>query len=127
MAYYICKHRCGNLFATISESKAPMFCCGEPMEELRVNTQEGVATEKHIPVVSIEEKTLKAVVGEVIHPMIDAHYIMWIALKTEKGLYIKHLKPGEKPEAEFALEEGEKPLECVAYCNLHGLWGVKLG
>ena len=32
------------------------------------------------------------------------------------------LKPGEKPEAVFALAEGETVVAAYEYCNLHGLW-----
>ena len=38
----------------------------------------------------------------------------------------KDLKPGEKPVAEFALLEGEKPVAVYEYCNLHGLWKKEL-
>ena len=32
------------------------------------------------------------------------------------------LKPGEAPEAVFALAAGEAPVAAYEYCNLHGLW-----
>ena len=32
------------------------------------------------------------------------------------------MKPGEKPEAVFALCEGEKAVAAYEYRNLHGLW-----
>ena len=32
------------------------------------------------------------------------------------------LKPGDKPEAVFALANGETVVAAYEYCNLHGLW-----
>jgi superoxide reductase len=54
--------------------------------------------------------------------MIDAHYIMFIAIETTKGKQVKYLKPGEKPCAEFLLAEGEEFVKAYEYCNLHSLW-----
>jgi superoxide reductase len=94
------------------------------MEELVSNTQDG-AHEKHIPVVSVEGNIVTVKVGEVDHPMLDAHYIEWIMLQTNFGNQRKVLKPGDKPEAKFALLEGEKVLRALEYCNLHGLYATK--
>ena len=60
--------------------------------------------------------------SSVEHPMLPEHFIEWIHLETENGAQIKHLKPGETPEAVFMLAGGEKPVAAFAYCNLHGLW-----
>jgi superoxide reductase len=54
------------------------------------------------------------------HPMIDTHYIEFIEVITENKVYKKYLKPGEKPEAFFNIEE--EILAVREYCNLHGLW-----
>ena len=35
-------------------------------------------------------------------------------------MYRKYLKPGDKPEAIFLLEE--EILSVREYCNVHGLW-----
>ncbi len=94
------------------------------MEEIPVNTQDG-AHEKHLPVYQIEGNIVKVKIGEVDHPMLEAHYIQWIALETNKGNQRKVLKPGEKPEAEFALLPGEKVLKVLEHCNLHGLFATK--
>ena len=60
--------------------------------------------------------------GEIEHPMLDEHYIMWIFLETKQGGCLKKLSPGEKPEAVFCLCPEDKPVVAYAYCNLHGLW-----
>ncbi|MCD8341516.1 MAG: hypothetical protein LUC87_05095 [Clostridiales bacterium] len=43
-------------------------------------------------------------------------------LKTTQSVQLKHLNPGEKPAATFALSDGDAVGEVYAYCNLHGLW-----
>ena len=89
------------------------------MEELKANTTDG-ATEKHVPVVTREDGKLIVNVGSVDHPMIDAHYIQWVALVTDNSFRIVTLEPGQKPHVEVA--EDEKVNEVYEYCNLHGLW-----
>ncbi|QHI71092.1 desulfoferrodoxin family protein [Aminipila terrae] len=118
--FFVCKH-CGNLVEMIKSSGAPMVCCGEKMTELEANTVDA-SFEKHIPVVTVGGNTVVAKVGSVEHPMVEEHYIEWLYLLTSKGAQRKNLSPGEKPEAEFALAQGETPLAVFAYCNLHGLW-----
>ena len=123
MKFYRCKH-CGKIVALVKEVKVPTICCGEPMEELVPNTLDG-AHEKHIPVVSVENGVATVKVGEVTHPMLDAHYIEWIMIQTNLGNQRKILKPGDTPIAKFALLEGEKIERALAYCNLHGLYSTK--
>ena len=123
MKFYRCKH-CGKIVALVKEVKAPTICCGEPMEELVPNTEDG-AYEKHIPVVEQESNIATVKVGEVIHPMLEAHYIEWIMIQTNFGNQRKVLKPGDEPVAKFALLEGEEVVRALEYCNLHGLYSTK--
>ena len=118
-----CKH-CGNTVIKIEESGVPMICCGEAMTELVPNTTDG-AHEKHVPVFETKDGIVHVKVGEVEHPMAEEHYIQWIAIQTTAGSQIKHLKPGEKPEACFAICEGEEVEEVFEYCNIHGFWAAK--
>ena len=120
MQFFRCKH-CGKIIAIVKGCKCPTMCCGEPMEDLVANTEEA-AHEKHIPVVKVEGNMVRVEVGSVLHPMLEAHFIEWIALKTKNGNQRKVLKPGDAPVAEFALIPGDEVVECYAYCNLHGLW-----
>ena len=94
------------------------------MEELVPNTQDG-AHEKHIPVYQVEGNVVHVTIGEVEHPMMEAHYIEWIMLQTNLGNQRKVLKPGEAPKADFALLPGEKVVRVLEYCNLHGLYATK--
>ena len=123
MKFYKCKH-CGKIIAIVNEKPVPTICCGEPMVELVPNTEDG-AHEKHIPVYSIEGNVVHVSVGEVTHPMLEGHYIEWIALVTNLGNQRKVLKPGEEPKSDFALLPGEKVVAVLEHCNLHGLYSTK--
>lgn len=113
---------CGKIVAMVNDcSSCPTKCCGEAMKEIVPNTSDG-AHEKHVPVIKVEGNKVIVEVGSVAHPMIEAHYIEWIALETDKGNQRKKLKPGDAPRAEFALLEGEKVISAYAYCNLHSLF-----
>ena len=82
--FYKCNH-CGNVIEKIIDSKVPVFCCGEKMEELVPNTVEA-SGEKHIPVVTrLQDNILKIEVGSVHHPMLPEHHIAFIYVETEHG------------------------------------------
>jgi superoxide reductase len=113
---------CGNIVVVLHEGKAPLICCGQPMELLKENSVDA-SLEKHVPVIEIGHEKIKIIVGEVPHPMEETHYIEWIMLDINDKMLISFLKPGMKPEAEFweTLLKDTK-ISARAYCNLHGLW-----
>ena len=113
--------KCGNMVSYLNKDKCDVMCCGEAMVELVPNTSDG-AGEKHVPVVTVDGNLVKVEVGSVEHPMMEAHYIQWIAIETTQGRQRKILTPEDKPVAEFALVEGDKLVAVYEYCNLHGLW-----
>ncbi len=117
--------QCKKIAAIVQDSACPTKCCGEPMVELVPNTTDG-AHEKHVPAVEIDGNKVTVTVGEVEHPMMDAHYIQWIILETNMGRARRELKPGAKPQAVFMLAEGEEPVAAYEYCNLHGFWKKEL-
>ena len=121
--FFICEH-CGNIVGLINNAGVPLKCCGQNMTELIPNTVEA-STEKHLPVVSVEDDLVKVAIGETLHPMTEEHSIQWVYLQTDKGGQRKNLLPGESPEVTFALYD-EKPLAVYAYCNLHGLWKTEI-
>lgn len=121
--FFRCKH-CGNLVGMIHESGQRIICCGEEMQELVANSTDA-ATEKHVPVVTVDGDTVHVTVGSVEHPMTEAHYIQWIYLKTEKGGQRRCLTPSDKPAASFKVVD-DKPVAVYEYCNLHGLWVKEL-
>ncbi len=120
MKFFKCE-KCGSFVIKINEAACSPVCCGDPMTELIPGTSDG-AHEKHVPVVEVDGNKVTVKVGEVEHPMLEAHYIQYIWLETDKGFMQKDLKPEEKPVAEFVLADGEKAVAAYEFCNLHGLW-----
>ncbi|MBR2561741.1 MAG: desulfoferrodoxin [Eubacterium sp.] len=120
MKFYRCA-KCGKIIGIIQDSACPTMCCGQAMDELTANTTDG-AHEKHVPVITIDGSKVTVEVGSVAHPMLEAHYIQWIALETKQGMQRKPLKPDTEPKAVFALAEGDEVVCAYEYCNLHGLW-----
>ena len=120
LRFYRCEH-CGNIVVKVKNSGVPVICCGQPMTELVPGVSDG-AYEKHVPVVSQEGNIVTVKVGSVDHPMLPEHFITFVAIAVGESFQVKFLNPGEKPEAVFALTDGQKPSAVYEYCNLHGLW-----
>ncbi|MBQ7247766.1 MAG: desulfoferrodoxin [Lachnospiraceae bacterium] len=120
MKFYRCE-TCGQIVAIVDKKACPIMCCGKPMTEI-VPGSTDAAVEKHVPVVTVDGCCVKVVVGSAAHPMAEEHYIQWIAIQTKQGNQRKALKPGDAPEACFALCEGDEVEAAYAYCNLHSLW-----
>lgn len=124
MQFYYC-NKCNLFVAKEEKENIPITCsCGE-MQRLTANSTEA-ATEKHLPKVTINKKDVKVEVGEILHPMLELHYINNIVLVTNKGYINFALKPNEQPIVNYTLKRCEKLLEVYSFCNLHGLWVTKL-
>lgn len=120
--FYKC-NKCGNVIVKLVDSKVPIVCCGEKMEELIPNTVDA-AGEKHIPVVTrIDDNHIKVEVGSVAHPMTDEHHIAFVYVELPTGGI--HVELKDKPEAIINVG-GQQPVAVYEYCNLHGLWKVEL-
>ena len=120
MKFYKCAH-CGQMIAIVKETGVPVICCGEPMQEMVAGTTDA-AVEKHVPQFEVKDGIVEVTVGEVEHPMLEEHYIEWIAVQTKQGNQRKALKPGEAPKACVALCDGDEVVAVYEHCNLHGLW-----
>ena len=113
---------CGNIVEVLHEGAGQLVCCDQPMKLMEEQTAEQ-GKEKHVPVIEKTDTGIKVKVGSVPHPMEEKHFIEWVAVHTDKGIFRKFLKPGEKPEADFVISEDvQKSRE---YCNVHGLWSTK--
>jgi superoxide reductase len=112
---------CGNIVDVIHSGKGELVCCGQPMVLLEIQREES-GYEKHLPVIEKDDDNYTVTVGSVEHPMLEKHYIEWIALDTENGVLRKYLNPGEKPKAVFCTSEAV--VQAREYCNIHGLWAV---
>ena len=133
---------CGNVILMCVDSGVVPVCCGKKMEEMEVNTIDG-KQESHLPVADITtEETVKVCkdpfylshlhrryytrvrVGETPHPMMESHHICFIYYETERGGQIRYLQP-DKPVCE-CFYNADRPTAIYAYCNLHGLWKLKV-
>ena len=120
----ICE-KCGKIVEITKDTTSELYCCNELMKDLKPNSVDAVI-EKHKPVFEINGNEIDVKVAEIAHPMIEKHYIEWISIKTNYGVYKKYLKPNDAPAASFLLSEKEKVESILAYCNLHGLWETKV-
>ncbi len=116
---YKCKI-CGNMVEAVHTGNGELVCCDKPMKQITENTQEGVATEKHIPIVKKDGDVLIITVGSVEHPMNEDHYIEWIEVISGPIVHRQYLKPGTKPKTNFICQTDTFSVR--AYCNIHGLW-----
>lgn len=120
--FYKC-NICGNVIEKVVDSKVPVVCCGQKMEELIPNTVEA-SGEKHIPVVTfLDDNTIKVEVGSVHHPMLPEHHISFVYVETDNGGIRVDLK--DEPVAVISLGNA-KPIAVYEYCNLHGLWKIDI-
>jgi superoxide reductase len=110
---------CGNIVEVLHEGIGELVCCNQPMKLMAPKTADE-GKEKHVPVIEKTDKGVKVKVGSVPHPMEQKHYIEWVAVHADNGIYRKFLGPDQKPEAEFEVK-GEITL-AREYCNIHGLW-----
>jgi len=126
---------CGNIVEVLHAGVGELVCCGQPMELLEEKTAGGKdglsqsdkdvqpveGKEKHVPVIEQTGKGVKVKVGSVEHPMEDNHQIEWIEILTRNWVIRKHLKAGDKPEADFWVKKDDVKL-AREHCNVHGLW-----
>lgn len=116
---------CGNIVEVLHGGAGSLVCCGEEMKLLEAKTEDS-SKEKHVPFIEKAEGGYKVKVGQsTAHPMLDNHFIEWIELMTDKGVYRAYLQPGAAPEAFFAVCSSEKVSGAREFCNLHGLWKDK--
>ena len=120
MKFYRCAH-CGQIVAIVKKTGVPVICCGEPMKELIPGTTDAAA-EEHVPSFEVKGDVVEVTVGSVEHPMLEEHYIEWIAVQTKQGNQRKSLEPGEPSKACFRICDGDEVEAVYAYCNLHSLW-----
>ena len=120
MKFYKCEI-CGNMVEVVKSSGVPMMCCGQKMSEMVPGTTDA-SVEKHVPVIKVDGNKVNVFVGSAEHPMVEEHFIQWIALETKQGVQRKALVPGAAPSADFVLADGDEVVAAYEYCNLHGLW-----
>jgi superoxide reductase len=110
---------CGNIVTVMYVGGGTLVCCGEEMNLLEEKTADK-ATEKHVPVIEKADAGYRVTVGTTLHPMADEHYIQWIELQADGASYVRFLKPGDEPAAEFCVKA--ENVSAREHCNKHGLW-----
>ena len=118
MEIYKCE-LCGNIIEVVHEGVADVVCCGVPMRHMAAGSVDA-AQEKHVPVLEKKDGGWLVKVGSVTHPSTPEHYIEWIELILDGRVCRAQLKPGDVPEAFFAVNTDK--VTAREYCNLHGLW-----
>jgi superoxide reductase len=113
---------CGNIVEVFHAGPGDLVCCGEPMVLQSENTVDA-AKEKHVPVIEKGNGTITVKVGSVPHPMEEKHFIEWVELIADGKVYRQMLKPGQAPEATFAISATQ--VTAREYCNLHGQWAAQ--
>lgn len=106
MKFYICKH-CGNIITFMENKGVPVMCCGEKMSELIPGSTDA-ATEKHVPVISVNGSNVTVTVGSVAHPMLEEHSIKWIVLETAEGFQRKDPETGRQTGSSFCADRGRQ-------------------
>lgn len=119
MKFYRCKS-CGDMVLPLSNRPMCVSCCNEEMEEIVPNTQDA-AVEKHIPILKETESGLEILVGSVMHPSQEEHYIEWVYIELAKGGIYIPFEPLEEPVCKVPYKK-EDIKTIYSYCNLHGLW-----
>lgn len=124
LRFFKCE-KCENILTVVKEMNSKPFCaCESNLKEIKIGSVDA-AKEKHVPVVNVEGNKVSVQVGDVLHPMTEAHLIEWICLETDKGVYFRYLTAQDEPKADFILNN-EKAIAVYEYCNLHGIWSAEV-
>jgi superoxide reductase len=111
---------CGNIVEIIHAGGGSLVCCGQEMGLIKEKTEDS-SIEKHVPYIEKIKNGILVKIGQnQDHPMTEEHYIEWIQIIANNISYRKFLKPGDKPQAEFEINDDN--IIAREYCNVHGLW-----
>lgn len=117
---------CGNIVEVVISGGGELVCCGKPMTKLEPQQNEEALTEKHVPIfLKNENNETEIRVGEILHPMTEEHYIMFIEAisKDENEVHRKYLYANNEPK--MLTQKSADEIFAREYCNIHGLWGTK--
>ena len=110
---------CGNIVEVLHVGDGTLVCCGQNMTNMKEKTADE-GQEKHVPIIEKTDSKVIINVGEIAHPMEEAHHIEWIELEIKTKNSKVFLTPTDEPKAEFSTTEDI--IRARAYCNIHGLW-----
>ncbi len=84
---------CGNIVEVVHKGGGTLECCSKEMLLQTENTVDA-SKEKHIPVIEKSPGKVIIKVGAITHPMDPDHYIEFIELVSDTGVYKRYLSPG---------------------------------
>lgn len=127
------------------EDQAPEKCpvCGSQSFQQDENAIMGIqdpnnitdAEKKHTPVVKVHKECnmidgcvgVHAMVGEILHPMEEAHLIKFIDFYQDKKFITRvQLTPSVNPGTGVNIKNPQGKLQVVEFCNLHGAWMTEI-
>jgi superoxide reductase len=109
---------CDTVVEILESNGLEITCCGPEMIELREKLCG--AHQPHALAIEKGNGLVKVRVGGCGHPMDKEHRIAWIELIGPDQRLRQFLRPGDAPEATFAVD-GDG-FVARAYCSAHGLW-----
>lgn len=110
---YVCPV-CGNIFWAAGEGA--ISCCGVALPPLEPEAQDGA---HRLTAARVEDEWYVSME----HPMTKTHYISFLAYVTGDRAQILRLYPEQNAEARFFMRG---PGQLYAFCNRHGLFGLRL-
>lgn len=121
LKFYRC-NTCGNLFLVMIDPAVRPTCCGASMDLLDSSRHTHEGSEKHLPIIELNEKSTDVKVGLQLHPMSAQHRVEWMALTDGERVEVQKLGLTTPPVAQFSRMNRDGKLHAYAFCNIHGLW-----
>ena len=120
LKFYRC-NTCGNLLLVMIDPNVRPTCCGADMEILdHIHGPEG--SEKHAPIIELNQNDTEVQVGLQLHVMEPEHRIEWVALTDGERVEIQRLGLKTPPVVKFSKMSNDGKVRAYAFCNIHGLW-----
>ena len=121
LKFYRC-NTCGNLFLVMIDPDVRPTCCGSEMQLLDSSKHTHEGSEKHLPIIEINQNSTDVKVGLQLHPMSAQHRIEWMALTDGERVEVQKLGLTTPPITKFSRMKDDGKLHAYAFCNIHGLW-----
>ena len=109
---------CDTVVEVLEPCGVELVCCGPEMIALGERTCD--PADPHAIIVERRGGQVLVRVGSLGHSMDEDHHIAWIEVSSAGQCCRQFLRPGDPPEAAFAVRGGE--IVARAYCSAHGLW-----
>jgi len=110
---------CGSIVEVLHAGAGELVCCGQAMNLMSSKSVDD-GKEKHLPF--LDSGAVK--IGEILHPMTPEHYIEWVEVVYADKTVKKNFKVDES--AILKLDNIDNIREIRSYCNVHGLWSLKI-